>query len=53
MFGFHPDLPEIDADPSQMNQVFVNLVVNAMQAMPNGGKITISTLKKRTKFTLL
>ena len=49
----YPDLPDIDADPSQLNQVFVNLVVNAMQAMPNGGKITISTLKERTKIYLI
>ena len=37
------NLPEIVADPSQMHQVLVNLTVNAMQAMPNGGTITIST----------
>lgn len=47
-----PDLPEIDADPAQLNQVFVNLIVNAMQAMPNGGKIAISTLKGRAKVSL-
>ncbi len=38
-----PDLPEIMADQSQMQQVLVNLVVNAIQAMPDGGTITIST----------
>lgn len=38
-----PDLPETIADPGQMHQVLVNLTVNAMQAMPEGGKITIST----------
>jgi signal transduction histidine kinase len=48
----HPDLPKIDADPSQLNQVFVNLIVNAIQAMPNGGKIMISTLRERTKVSL-
>lgn len=37
------DLPEIYADASQLHQVLVNLVVNAVQAMPNGGKLTIST----------
>lgn len=37
-----PNLPEIQADPSQLNQVFVNLVVNSIQAMPEGGKLTIT-----------
>jgi two-component system NtrC family sensor kinase len=38
-----PNLPEIAADPSQLKQVFVNLVVNAAQAMPEGGTLTVST----------
>ncbi|MHC4675546.1 MAG: sensor histidine kinase, partial [Planctomycetota bacterium] len=38
-----PQIPEITADPSQLNQVLVNLVVNAIQAMPEGGTLTIST----------
>ena len=36
-------LPRIRGDPAQLQQVFVNLVLNAAQAMPNGGKLTIET----------
>ena len=38
-----PDLPEVTADPAQLTQVLVNIVVNAIQAMPNGGKLWIKT----------
>lgn len=40
------DLPLIEADASQMNQVLVNLVVNAIQAIEFGGKIEIKTYSK-------
>ncbi len=36
-------LPDVAADSSQLLQVLVNLVVNAMQAMPHGGRLTIAT----------
>ena len=38
-----PNLPQFFGDRSQLNQVLVNLVVNAIQAMPHGGKLTIET----------
>ncbi|HUS73615.1 MAG TPA: ATP-binding protein [Sedimentisphaerales bacterium] len=37
------NLPDITADPAQMNQLLVNLVVNALQSMPGAGKITVQT----------
>lgn len=35
------DLPRVSVDPNQMQQVFLNLIINAAEAMDNAGKITI------------
>ena len=38
---------EVDGDPHQLHQVFVNLLINGIEAMPSGGLLTISM--KRTR----
>jgi PAS domain S-box-containing protein len=37
------NLGTVEVDPSQIDQILMNLVVNARDAMPNGGKLTIQT----------
>jgi PAS domain S-box-containing protein len=38
---YHPQLPKIKVDKTQMHQVFLNLFLNAIQAMPHGGELKI------------
>jgi PAS domain S-box-containing protein len=40
------DIPSVKVDPDQMQQVFLNLMLNARDAMPVGGQLTISMLNR-------
>jgi C4-dicarboxylate-specific signal transduction histidine kinase/CheY-like chemotaxis protein len=43
------NLPEVFADPNKLEQVFLNLIVNAFHAMPHGGKIKITAKLMRNR----
>jgi two-component system cell cycle sensor histidine kinase/response regulator CckA len=41
-----PDAGHLSVDPQQMTQVLMNLAINARDAMPDGGKLTVATSKR-------
>jgi len=40
------NLPPVTGDPDQLQQVFLNLIINALQSMPNGGTLRLSASSK-------
>ena len=44
--------PQIEVDPDQIRQVLLNIFRNALEAMPNGGKLTVSSSLNSGYFTI-
>lgn len=40
---YSPDRPTVTVDPNELKQVFINVMLNAVQAMPTGGRLTLAT----------
>ncbi|MFA4911793.1 MAG: ATP-binding protein, partial [Desulfobacteria bacterium] len=50
---FDEDIPKILADPHQLIQVFVNLILNAIQAMPEGGDLWINICQEDKNVSII
>jgi signal transduction histidine kinase len=50
---FATDIPEIQADPGLLYQAFLNILMNAMQAMPEGGNIYVELSARKHTLTIL
>jgi len=48
----HPDLSEVYTDPDILTQIFVNLILNAAEAMENGGVLAIRTFESEQDFCI-
>ena len=51
--NFSATLPEVSVVPSQIQQVFINLILNAYDAMPDGGELTVSARAARSGVEVL
>jgi signal transduction histidine kinase len=44
-----PNLPPVQLDPKQLRQALLNIIKNSFEAMPGGGKLTVTTAQKDRK----
>ncbi len=51
-FELEADVPPVDIDPSQFDQLITNLVINARDAMPTGGTITLTLRREGDQVVL-
>lgn len=49
---FSPELTDFQFDPDKIKQAFMNVVLNGMEAMPEGGTLTVSTFKQENTVCL-
>jgi two-component system sensor histidine kinase AtoS len=52
LYNFDDKIPETLADPMQLKQVFLNLAINAIEAMPDGGRLGVKTIYDNNTETL-
>jgi signal transduction histidine kinase len=45
-----PNLPPVEADADELEQIFLNIILNAVEAMPQGGTLSISSFVKENKY---
>ena len=51
-YSIGEDFPKLKADQSYLQRILTNLANNAIQAMPNGGKLTVAASRKNGKATI-
>ena len=47
-----PDLPHFQFDSDKIKQTFMNVVLNAMEAMPQGGTLTVTAFKQKNRMCI-